>query len=80
MKKNLRYLDLVIFSLTNMSYQEIQEAYEVLSNDEKRKVYDQYGMDGLKEGPHMDADDIFSSFFGGSFFGGMGGMGGRREA
>ena len=54
----------------------IANAYEVLSNDEKRKIYDQYGEEGVKaneQGGHpgganfenMDFQDIFSQFFGG---------------
>lgn len=31
-------------------FQEISEAYEVLSDDEKRKIFDMYGEDGLKGG------------------------------
>ena len=60
----------------------IANAYEVLSDDEKRKIYDQYGEEGVKAneqgggaGAHfnfdnMDFQDIFSQFFGG---GGRGG-------
>jgi DnaJ family protein B protein 11 len=32
----------------------------VLSDDEKRKQYDAYGEDGLKEGHHGSHNDIFS--------------------
>ena len=53
----------------------IANAYEVLSNDEKRKIYDQYGEEGIKSseaggdpsGSHfanMDLADIFKQFFG----------------
>jgi DnaJ homolog subfamily B member 11 len=63
-------------------FSEIGNAYEVLSNDEKRKIYDRYGEDGLKQheqqgGHGGGAGDIFSQFFGG--FGGFGGGGGHQE-
>lgn len=66
------------------------QAYEVLSNPEKRKQYDQYGHDGYQQanqggysgGPQMDMDDIFANFgdiFGSMFGGGAGNTGtGRR--
>ncbi|MCC6426724.1 MAG: molecular chaperone DnaJ [Phycisphaerales bacterium] len=68
-------------------FKECAEAYEVLSDDSKRKIYDQYGHDGLRGrgGPathdfsRMDVSDIFSMFndiFGG---GGGGGFGGRGQ-
>ena len=47
------------------------QAYEVLSDPEKREIYDQYGEDALKEGMGgggggaHDPFDIFQSFFGG---------------
>jgi molecular chaperone DnaJ len=72
-------------------FKEAAEAYEVLSDAEKRRRYDQFGHQGVggaagNGGHHMNMDDIFSQFgdiFGGhnpfeSFFGGGGGGGGRR--
>lgn len=49
------------------------QAYEVLSDPEKREIYDQYGEDALKEGIGGGRDfhnpfDIFESFFGGGAF------------
>ncbi len=73
-------------------FKEAAEAYEVLSSEEKRQRYDQYGHAGVGGaagggfgGGGMSMDDIFSHFgdiFGGGFggFGGFGGSsrGGRR--
>lgn len=60
-------------------FKEISNAYEVLSDDEKRSIYDKYGEAGLKGagagmGDFSNAFDLFESLFDG--FGGMGGMGG----
>lgn len=60
-------------------FKEAAEAYEVLSDEQKRKIYDQYGHEGLRSsgGPaghdfsRMDPTDIFSMFE--EIFGGMGG-------
>lgn len=74
-------------------FKEAAEAYEVLSNADKKAKYDRFGHQGLGgagggfSGQGMSMDDIFSQFgdvFGdsfGSFFGGNGGgRGGRRRA
>jgi molecular chaperone DnaJ len=57
----------------------INEAYGVLSDEEKRSIYDRYGKEGLERqgvGFHAetmdDIMDIFNSMFGGGFGGGFG--------
>lgn len=70
----------------NLKFQEINKAYNILSDTRKRQIYDQTGEEGLEGldmpgGPGIDPRDIFSQFFGGggggpggfSFFGGGGG-------
>lgn len=68
-------------------FKEAAAAYEVLSDENKRKIYDQYGHEGLRGrgGPaahdfsRMDVSDIFSMFneiFGGGGGGRGGGFGG----
>lgn len=59
-------------------FKEISNAYEVLSDDEKRSIYDRYGEAGLKgsgigTGDFSNPFDLFDSLF--DSFGGMGGMG-----
>jgi molecular chaperone DnaJ len=65
-------------------FKDAAEAYEVLSDDNKRAIYDRAGHDGLKSGgfnPGFQGDlgDIFSHFgdIFAEFFGGGGGFGGR---
>lgn len=66
-------------------FKEASEAYEVLSTEDKRRIYDQFGHQGLSGQGHQgfrDVEDVFSSF--GSifedFFGFGGQQGGRSSA
>jgi len=62
-------------------FKEAAEAYEILSDSERRATYDRYGHEGLRSGgyaPNFDGfgsiGDLFDAFFGGSSpFGGRGG-------
>jgi molecular chaperone DnaJ len=70
-------------------FKEAAEAYEVLSDGERRATYDRYGHEGLRSGgfaPNFEGfgsiTDLFDAFFGGgggaAFGSGFGGAGGGR--
>ncbi len=62
-------------------FKEINEAYAILSDTEKRAAYDRFGhagvnTQGMPDFTNIDLSDILEGIFG---FGGFGGMGGRRS-
>ena len=67
-------------------FKEAEEAYSVLSDEDKRRQYDQYGhaaFDNMNGGAGydfsgFDFSDIFSDIFGGGFSSGFGNFGGGR--
>jgi molecular chaperone DnaJ len=70
------------------NFKEAAEAYEILSNEEKRARYDRFGHSGVSSaaggysGDGMTMEDIFSSFgdIFGDAFGGFGAFGGSRRS
>ena len=57
-------------------FKEISNAYNVLSNQQKRQMYDQFGEEGLQgnSGPHMNPFSMFEEMFADGGFPGMNGM------
>jgi len=61
-------------------FKEINAAYEILSDEKKRELYDKYGLEGVEsegQGGGGGGEDLFSMFFGGGR--GGGGRAGPRK-
>lgn len=58
-------------------FKNVSRAYEILSNDDDRHLYDTHGMSAFEKGAggptEVNVDELFAQMFG---MGGMGGMGG----
>src|SRR5437870_3910601 len=68
-------------------FREVVEAYEVLSNTERRELYDRFGHAGLRSGGFQpttfdlgNLSDLFAAFFGDDLFGVAGRPGRGRGA
>lgn len=63
----LHYTQIFCFAFVSFFFDTSLSAYEVLSDSEKRNIYDRYGEEGLKQhaagggrGPGMNIQDIFN--------------------
>ncbi|WP_458401988.1 molecular chaperone DnaJ [Candidatus Avelusimicrobium sp.] len=71
-------------------FKKVNEAFTILSDPQKKQMYDQYGHDGVNSGAgglggfnasgFGDVSDIFGSVFGDIFGGGFGNRGGKPRA
>ena len=73
---------------SEINFKKISEAYEILSDEQKKRVYDQVGKQGLQGGGGggggFNPFDIFNNMFGGGhgpedFMGGFGGFNQQRQ-